>query len=62
MVWSGPVAADRRALTSLGVEAGDVGGRLLVIRGQAFVVLSSLAVLLPSLSSSGSAPDNDSHG
>lgn len=61
MVRSTPVAVERRALTSLSIEAGDVGGRLLVVRGQAFVVLSSLAVLLPSLSPSGSAPDNDSH-
>lgn len=52
------VAVDQRVLTSLSVEAGDVGGRFLVVGGQAFVVLSSLAVLLPSLSPSGSAPDN----
>lgn len=52
------VAVDRRALTSLGVEAGDVGGGFLVVGGQPFVVLSSLAVLLPSLSPSGSVPDN----
>lgn len=52
------VAVDRCALTSLSVEAGDVGGCFLVVGGQAFVVLSSLAVLLPSLSPSGSVPDN----
>lgn len=56
-----PAAVDRRVLTSLSVEAGDVGGRFLVVGGQAFVVLSSLAVLLPSLSPSGSVPDNYSN-
>lgn len=59
--WSGPGQSrcSGRALTSLSVEAGDVGGRLLVVGGQAFVVLGSLAVLLASLSPSGSAPHKD---
>lgn len=62
--WSSTVVGsdlDQHVLTSLSIEAGKVGGCLLVIGGQAFVVLGSLAILLPSLSPSGSAPDNDGH-
>lgn len=54
LLWCGAV------LTSLSGDAGDVSGRFLVVRGQAFIVLSSLAVLLPSLSPSGTVPDNNS--
>ena len=35
--------------TPLHVEAGDIRGRLLVVRGQAFSVLRPLSVLLPGL-------------